>query len=64
MAANNPSSERGPVSAEHHNDQVVHKAPDSTGEKAAVPANKRRIHTEPDLIFAEIVESAARQSAS
>ena len=62
MSTNNSGPERGHVSAEHHNDQVVHKVPESA-EKAAAPS-KRRIHTEPDLVFPEIVESAARQSAS
>ena len=62
MSANDPGSKSDHTSAEHHNDQVVHKVP-APVEKSSVPP-QRRIHTEPDLVFPEIVESAARQSAS
>ena len=62
MSTNNPGPQRGHVSAEHLNDRIIHKVPESV-DKAAAPS-KRRIHTEPDLVFPEIVESAARQSAS
>ena len=63
MSANDPGSKSDHTSAEHHNDQVVHKVP-APVEKSSTTPPKRRIHTEPDLVFPEIVESAARQSAS
>ena len=65
MSANDRNPNRDPVPDDPAADQSVQNVPE-TRDKTDAPAKPtaRRIHTEPDYIFPEIVESAARQSAS